>query len=375
LQDEKVLDFNDPATIAIQTIFGRLRQFLDAWTAIHDLKNRLLQGTTPFWETLRLGPYIATEQALRGSIGVVITTMVSYGIWRVSNSEFGGIACMMAVVASSISTGQPNAVRSIGTFLLWSSFGVALGGVYVYLIDPFIHQPMVFFLLLGLAYLPLGGLLANPSWTTRIVPLATVAAGQLAFQSEHPMALGIFGEAWLAHIAGVSIAAGISFVLTPLASRSFNTVLWHARRDVVGALCSDKGQSHDHSLGRLASAVMHYSYNAAAVVQLSAYHRILLNAFLLQAELPGKEKRTLNAAVSLLKEHFSKPHGSLATPILLGGLRDVSFMLAASKNCPECHNVAVALAGIEVDLALEAGLPCLDPASRESPGISSPECQ
>jgi uncharacterized membrane protein YccC len=360
--DEESLNLQDPATIAIRTIFGRVRQFLDAWVDIHHLKSELFRGITPLYTTFRLGAYIPVGEAIRGSVGVIITVMISYGLWKVSNWEYGGIACMMAVVASSIAAGQPNAVRSIGTFLLWSSLGVALGGFYIYIVNPHIHQTVPFLSVLALAYLPLGALLAKHSWSTRIISLTTVAAGQLAFQSASPMAASVFGQAWLAHMAGVAIAAGIGFALMPFSSRSLNAMLRKARRDIVQALCFDKDWSQDRSLGRLAAAVAQYSDNSAAVIELSAYHRILFNACLLRVDLQGKEKRMLNAAIALLKAHFSKPHGSLAMPILLGSLREVSFMLAASKSCPECRDVALALAGIEVDLALEAGLPCIGPA-------------
>jgi hypothetical protein len=273
----------------------RLHQFAQAWMDVSGLRDQIVQGAQagryPAAATLR-----RHGGALQGAVGALLTTWLTYELWRQSGWDEAALACMFGAMASSIfAAGQPGAVRKTIDYLVWSSLGAALAALYLYAILPHAGAAWLLPVVLAVAYIPLGTVLVEPAWSMRIMPLTSVAAGQLAFLQGHkPPALG-FINAWLAPCLGICVAVALAWLLAPKEGGRLQAAYSRARRAIASVLshrARPRSTYPQRALARTASAAERHADDPEALVHLSAYHRLLANAFLLDGPAPPASQAT-----------------------------------------------------------------------------------
>ena len=346
-----------PDLVDVRPYIRRMHLFTQAWLGVEVLRNKITKGNYDTAEKLPPARYIDTSSALRGALGALLTTWLSYELWRRSGWNEAALACMFGAMASSIfAAGQQGAARKTVDYLIWSTLGAGLAALYLYAILPQANAAWLLPLMLGIAYLPLGYLMEAPQWNVRLMPLAAVTAGQLAFLHGHaPSALG-FAGAVLAQILGISLAAVLAWLLTSSKQNSLKLSYTKARQDLVSVL-SHTTKNHTEyparSLARIAWAAEIHADNEEALLHLSAYHRMLANVHLLERDLPPKSQVLITQAKNLLRDYFLQPHGSAVAADIIAQLRKISNTLLLDGNIDD-HTAAVALAGIEIDLVIES---------------------
>lgn len=359
LQADYEFSIEYPDLVDVRPYIRRLHLFTQAWLDVEKLRKKITQGEYDKPNKLPPPRYIDTSTALRGALGALLTTWITYELWRRSGWDEAALACMFGAMASSIfAAGQQGSVRKTMDYIVWSSLGAGLSALYLYIILPHASAAWLLPLALAITYIPLGYLMEAPQWNVRLMPVAAVTAGQLAFLHGHAPSAINFLWAMLAQVLGISLAVMLAWLLTPSRKNSLQHSYAKARDDLVTVL-SHSTNHHDYparSLARIAWAAETHSDNEDALLHLSAYHRMLANVHLLERNLSPQNQALVNQAKHILRDYFLQPHGTAIATDVIAQLRKISNTLLLDANDDD-HTAAVALAGIEIDLVIESWIP------------------
>ena len=202
----------------------RLRQLVDLWVDCRVLRTIIVEETgswRPRFRHWRIGasqPFLDQGLAVFSAGSTAAVIFVFACVWIASGWQDGAAAVSFGAIGCCFFAAADEPLPMMKLFLMCSSVGVAISGIYLFAILPNVNDFPMLVLFFGVGFIPLGLLMPRPRWQLAATLVALTTATFLGIDSVYDSNFLTFLNSNSAGLAGVVFVSLLTGVVRPFGS-------------------------------------------------------------------------------------------------------------------------------------------------------------